>query len=370
MKEFLPAFNQKYSTKSWQDYIYQILNCFLTLYKPGDIDQNAAKLITPPDDPINAFFDSLSIIDPTSFKKKPDFISLREKPLYKSEANTYIAYNYSFLIDKLFQTIVFDFGTTLMESGAVKDIPDFKSKYFSEHFYEQYLLYRLGKYMVGKRKKCFSLDGLEWEKNAGEKGPDFYVRCGTKIFIIEFKDAIFQASAKLSRDYETIKNEIFAKLKSNKKGKQKGISQLAILSNKLANKGIDFDNFDHKEIQIFPILIVTDELYNAYGINYLLNSEYQTLLEGSAKYRSKDLLVIHIDTFIEIQDIIHDRQVPIQDCFNWYLEYINAPRNPHDQFLSFSRFIVRELELRHKKVGDLPRSFKTMFPKITERIEQ
>lgn len=368
LKEFLPPFLARHSVHAWQEYVYQILNCFLTLYQPGTRDVNGAKLTTPVDDPINSFLDSLSILDPSSYQIKPDFISLREKPIYKSDTNTYIAYNYSFLIDKLFQTIVFDFGLNLTEFGIVKDIPDFKSKYFSEPFYEQYLLYRLCRYMIGKRKKCVAFDGLEWEKKSGEKGPDFYIRCGSKIFLIEFKDAIFQAKAKLSRNYEVIKNEIFSKLKTNKKGKQKGISQLAILSNKLVTEGINFDSFD-QNIQIYPILIITDEIYNTYGINYLLNSEYQSLLEEQTKYCSQKLLVIHIDTLIEMQDIIHDRQLPIQDCFTWYFDYINNPINPHDQFLSFSRFIIRELEIRRKKLEDLPRTFKKIVPSITELID-
>jgi len=364
LKYYLKPFLDQYSSPTWQEYIYKILNCFLSLYRPEE--GSGAILKTKLDDTINDFLDPLSIIDPSIYSKKIDFIGLREKPIYKSNSNSYIFYNYSFFIDKLFQTIVFDYGTILKNSGVVKDVPDFKSKYYSEPFYEQFFLYKLIRYMIGKRKRCSAIDGLEWERLEGEKGPDFYIRCGSKIFIIELKDTIFQAKAKVSRDYNTIKTELFTKLKANKKGKQKGITQLAILSDKIAEIGLDFDKFDKGKVQIYPILLITDEAYNSYGINYVLNSEYQSILGVSAKSISKDLLVIHIDTLIEIQDLIHDRKVPIQDCFQWYFNYTNSLANPHNRFLSFSHFIIKELELKNKKVEVLSRNLINQLHRLIE----
>lgn len=363
LSDYLQAFSDKYSVSTWKQYVTQILNCFLSVYRPEE-DENASLLLTLDNDPIIHFLDSLSLTSIENYEKKTDFIALREKPVFKSDSNSYILYNYSFLVDKIFQTVIFEFGTVLIENKIVNSIPDFKSKYYSEAFYEQYLLYRLIRYMIGKRKKCIAFDGLEWEAKYGQKGPDFYIRCGSKIYIIEFKDAIFQAKAKISRDYETIKSELFTKLRENKKGKQKGVTQLAITCNEIAEKGLSFDNFKENEIQIFPILIITDEAFNSYGINYVLNTEYQSLLNGKAKFISKELLVIHIDTLIEMQDIVHDRQVPIQDCFQWYFDYINNSANPHNRFLSFSNFIMQELQLKGYKLGVLPRYFNSKFPEV------
>lgn len=363
LSDYLQAFSHKYSLATWKQYITQILNCFLSVYRSEE-GENTSILRTLEGDPIINFLDSLSITNLETYEKKIDFIGLREKPVLKSDIDSYVLYNYSFFVDKLFQTVIFDFGIVLIENEIVKSIPDFKSKYYSEAFYEQYFLYRLIRYMIGKRQKCVAFDGLEWEIKYGQKGPDFYIRCGSKIFVIEFKDAIFQANAKISRDYEMIKNELFIKLRENKKGKQKGVTQLAITCNEISEKGLSFDTFKKNEVQIFPILIITDEAFNSYGINYVLNTEYQNLLNEEAKFVSKELIVIHIDTLIEMQDIVHDRQVPIQDCFQWYFDYINNSAHPHNRFLSFSNFIIQELALRGYKLGSLPRYFNSKFPKV------
>ena len=355
----LKLFYDHYKVKDWNNYLLHIVGSIVNLFQAG----SKSILLTEKDDPINQIMDQLSI-DIPSYSTKIDFIGLREKPVYKCAECRYVIYNYSLFIDKIFQAIQFDFGNILKLNGIVKSIPDFKSSFISKYFFEQFFLYNEVSYIIGNRKKSVSFNGAEWEKQTGVEGPDYYARCGTKLFLTEFKDAIFKAEAKLSHNFDEIKVELNKKLKENEKGSPKGISQLASWVNEITEKGIEFDKFDINEINIYPLLIITDEAYNSFGINYLMNVEYRSLLTQKANSRSENLIIIHIDKIIELQDLLHDKKAPIQWLLDWYIQYTSKPNSPLDRFLSFSHFISGELHRRGYKYNSFPRELEKELPQL------
>ena len=168
----------------------------------------------------------------------------------------------------------------------------------------------------------------------------------------------------MSHDYDSIEKEVFKKLRENDKGKQKGITQLALWINEIAEKGLDFDKFDNTQTKIYPILIITDEAFNSFGIDFLLNKEYRKILTMEANLLSENLIVVHVDTLIELQDLFHEKKVPLHHCLNWYIDYVSKPKSGLDAFISFSHFIPGELNLKGYKYNSLPRLINKELPKI------
>ena len=70
------------------------------------------------------------------------------------------------------------------------------------------------------------LTGQEIKTNIGSGERDYYIRQGTDLFVLEFKDVVIPTDIKYSGDSEAIKNGTAEKLEKTSNGKIKGISQL------------------------------------------------------------------------------------------------------------------------------------------------
>src|SRR5690606_13307903 len=84
-----------------------------------------------------------------------------------------------------------------------------------------------------------------------------------------------------------------------------GIGQLVNSINEIQEKKFRFDDYVNKKnsLEIFPILIIQDRIFQSPGINYRLNSWYseivqETLKEKYTSSKIKGLTVIDIDTLI------------------------------------------------------------------------
>lgn len=366
LSQYLPLFYNEFRVKDWRQYLFHLIDTFVGMFKDG----NKSVILTKQDDIIVDFLNQISI-DTDIFSKKVDYISLREKPVFKLAENKFLVYNYSFFIDKLFNSIQFDFSIILKANGVVSGLPDFKTRYISKAFSEETLFYGLVKYLIGKRKKVVSYNGIEWFKKLGFEGPDYYVRCGNKTFILEFKDLIFKAEIKYSHDFESIKKELETKLVANKNDKQKGVTQLANWINDLINEIYKIDDSPYSsENKFYPILVLTDETFNSFGINYYLNSIFQSLLSDKVRSKCMPLIIVHLDTMIELQDLIHDRKVPPHHLLEWYFKFVEDQKTIFDPTLSFSHFIKSEIFAKGYSYDSLPRFLRQRVPKFLEEFEQ
>lgn len=365
LSKYLPLFYNEFKVHDWRQYLFHLIDTFVGLFKDG----NKSVILTKQDDLIVDFLNQISI-DTNLFSKKIDYISLREKPVFKLAENKFLVYNYSFFIDKLFNSIQFDFSRILQAKGVETGLPDFKTRYISKAFSEETLFYGLVKYLIGKRKKVIAFNGIEWSKKIGFEGPDYYVRCGNKTFILEFKDLIFKADIKYSHDFQSIKKELETKLVANNKDKQKGVTQLAIWINDLVKGSLKIENSPyHSENKFYPILVLTDETFNSFGINHYLNSIFESLLSDEAKSKCMPLTIIHLDTMIELQDLIHDRIVPTHYLLEWYFKFVKEQRTIFDPTLSFSHFIKSEIYAKGHSYDSLPRFIRREVPKVLEEFE-
>ncbi len=366
LSKFLPLFYREFKVNDWRQYLFHLVDSFVGMFKAG----NKSVILTKKDDLIVDFLNQISI-DTAIFAKKIDYISLREKPVFKLGENKFLVYNYSFFIDKLFNSIQFDFSRILQANEVVKDLPDFKMRYISKAFSEETLFYDLVKYLIGKRKKVIAYNGIEWSNKLGFEGPDYYVRCGNKTFILEFKDLIFKAESKYSHDFDVIRKELETKLVSNKKDKQKGVTQLANWINDLTNGLYMIEDRPYSaENKFYPILVLTDETFNSFGVNYYLNSIFESLLSKESKSKCMPLTIVHLDTLIELQDLVHDRIVPAHHLLEWYFKFVKEQRSIFDPTLSFSYFIKSEIYAKGYSYDSLPRFIKREVPKVLDAYEQ
>jgi len=232
----------------------------------------------------------------------PDFKIFRTYPLAKNGINEYFILHYNFFIDKLYKGLIFDFYKGSSISTEYSDLPSFLQKLGSA-FAEKKIFYSN---VVGCfRSKSFVLK-VPGDKFKDIEYSDFYVREGNCVFLFEFKNVLVSANVKQSGSFETINKEVIKKLVINDLGKPKGVSQLINVINKLIDKPFYFDDYIIRKIRklsIYPVLVVTDEFFSIYGIEKIVNDEFQQRSEFDKGHGHKisPVTLLHIDDLIRLQ---------------------------------------------------------------------
>lgn len=356
---YLKIFLDFYKLEKWQDYLVNILSLYVRKFErlrtPSVINVSDEFL------GIIHFLDYLSI-DLAKFSISDDFLSLREKPVYKQDENNYVFLNLNFLVDKIFQGVQFDFAKVLIANKAtykgnvIKSFPDFKSAYGDE-FSESGLFYQVLEYAF-ETIKCVKFRGSEMKEYLVDGEPDYYMRDKSKIYLFEYKDVLINAKTKHSYDISNIKDEISNKLIQNKHGSSKGITQLVNVIEKIkANEFKKFDDYDYGNVTIYPILVYTDFSFNLSGVNYYLNAEFRKIINSRGIQNShliKDLVLIDLDTLIKFQDLFRDERLKLNTCFADFYNLLKTSKNIFDRISTFDMFI-------HNKTWNIPYDSPKMF---------
>jgi hypothetical protein len=271
--------------------------------------------------------------------------------------------DFRFFVDKFYQGFLFDFAT-ITEIAYDKLKTDLGNE-FSEHV----LFYTV-------MNKCFAhygtvrLTGKEIKTKTSHGEPDYYLRNVLEIFVFEFKDLTIPADIKHSGNAETIKKCIAEKLERNSHGKRKGITQLLSTIKDIdiglyLEKGVDM--IDAQGIVVYPIVVHTDIALESCGVNYFLDKRMSELIGelGLSKVSVKNLLVISIDTLIQLQDHFANGRLNLSDCINSYFSYISADE-PQTATFPFDEFIKYYFVEKTKETIGNPKDFDDILASFAE----
>lgn len=192
--QYLSDFLLQYGLSNWPDYIrHAIIPYILSIS-----GQRSSVLAFKASDEIETEYWDTFCIDIENYRSKPDFLELREFPVLKTDMLHYVYFNYNFVIDKLFQSFQFVFSKLLINKGVVGNFGDFKTRYYSERFAENYMLYNVVDNCISNQCNIIAFNGEQLASKLGEKGPDYYIRLNNYLIIIEFKDVLMGALPKAS----------------------------------------------------------------------------------------------------------------------------------------------------------------------------
>jgi hypothetical protein len=299
-----------------------------------------------------------------------DFLKVRSNPLYKFEEDKYRIISPLFTIEMIYNGLFFRLkaiNNQLPNSDKVPSFYNLKTYEFSE----QYVLAKLLKEIYGNRyiqKSGSELDGIM----AG--APDYYMRNGKYVHVYESKDILISKESKQSIDYRDLENELKIKLFENEKGSAKAVRQLVETIRKILNDEAVYDpNIPLAKVQIFPVLILHYSMFNAAGLNRVINKWFVEELARLEELeldtsRVHDLVIIDIETLMFNKDALIKRKITLQNSFLEYEKYYlrfnisNARPRPRNQeeankllensLLPFSFYLDNKIEkLGYKRSG-------------------
>lgn len=208
--------------------------------------------------------------------------------------------------------------------------------------------------IFGKKYIQFSGDRID---DLMDGGIDYYVRNGNKVFVFESKDIFLSSKAKVSFDEKTILNEIKTKLYHDcSKSKDKGVLQIRNFIEKMINKQIHFDqNYRVDSINIYPILILHNRIFNAPGFNLILQDLFKKACDdrfGDLKGKINPLIVIDMDTLIFNHEFFESGKLNFEEVLKSYSIDILIPafkipkrinrKKSEKLLISFSEYLKRK----------------------------
>ena len=176
-----------------------------------------------------------------------------------------------------------------------------------EKFIEGYLLPNILEPFITKKMINISGNDIRKQYPGFSAEPDHYLRNFDDIFLFEIKDVLIKKEVKVSLSFEDIKKELEDKLYLKKTGKPSAILQLVNSVENIVNQKIPFDSPSNKS-KIFPILVLTDEIFNTPGINLMLKNWFEeellkSKIDKKHLNRIKPLTIVTTDCLIQMEGI-------------------------------------------------------------------
>ncbi len=369
---YLKAFLAARGLKNWKDYLINLVSVYVTLlHKDGP---KTGLNFTQESKSVFASLETFCVnID--DFKPVSDFLTLRETPLFKNSDTELLFLNINFLIDKIYQSIIFDFADILIKEGltynnkVIKTKPQFYG-IFGDEFIEPGLFYKVMQYLF-RQKDYKHFTGNELKNKFGFGTPDYLIVDNSKIYVFEFKNTIFSGPVKYSYDIEKIIDELDKKLVKNEGGRPKGVTQLVNFIEDIT-KG-RYESILGKNISkyiIYPILVTTDFTFNLPVIYPIVASKFDTILKvkklDDFKLNIRKLTMIDLDSLIKFQDLFIEKKLTINHVLNDYQTFSSKGTNPIDKSHSFHEYIHFKTS---KMMYDTPKLFWTEVKKTFFNID-
>lgn len=364
-QSLLVAFLTHFNSPTWQEY----LKSLLPLTTPAIKSEREAHtdIVVEPGEKFEqgcAFIEKLMIQENDELDQN-DFLSTRAKPFYKVKDGVYRIIFNLFVVEKIFKGVYFflrDVNKTLPVASRIKEIKSF----YGDEFSEKILCYKVMESIYPDKYIRFT--GKELSDMKIDAAPDYYVRKGKNILLVESKDFLIAADKKMSFDFNVYEKEFGRVLDYEEmpdgKIKSKAVLQLINSIRRLLKKEFTADpDYHYKDVFIYPVLLTHDHQYDTPGFNELIDFWFQDALselaeEGLFIHHVKPLSVVSIDSLIynqvglangitlhEMLNLYHENKKVVQKKQNFksqaeYDNYIEEYKQMQmSKLIPFSMFI-------------------------------
>ncbi|MFW5879565.1 MAG: hypothetical protein ACOCUV_01945 [bacterium] len=353
------AFLSYFNCSTWQEYLKRLLPLTMPAIKSENEAHTDISVDTEKDFEQNCAFIEKLIVQKEDELDQNDFLTVRAKPFYKISEGVYrIIYNL-FVVEKIFKGAYFllrDVNNTLPKSDRIKEIRSF----YGNEISEQVICYKAMESIYPDN--CIKFSGKELIDMNVNAAPDYYVRKGKNILLIESKDFLISADKKMSFDFNVYEKEFgrildYEELPDNKI-KSKAVMQLANSIRRILKNDFSADiDYHYKDIFIYPVLLTHDHQYDTPGFNELIDFWFQEELlelqnEGLFINYVKPLSVVNIDSLIYNQVGLANN-IPLHEILNLYLENKKIKRQKKSNFKSQKeddRYLEEYKQMRMSKL--------------------
>lgn len=230
------------------------------------------------------------------------------------------------MLDKFTKSIKFILKESFIRKNHLTENDRGFFQFFNTEFSERFLSWTILD-SIFEKKYFLKQPGTSEKSNE----PDYFVRHGNHVFLFEVKDVLIRKDIKVSGDVDAI----YAALKGKFLGSNKntlGIGQLVKSIQQIVEQRFEFDEYISKKrnVAIYPILLVSDRIFEIHGINYKLNQWYLELVRAKLGdcYNPNfinHLTVIDFDTLIFWIPYLDSGGNKFRDVLRMHLKKMTSP---------------------------------------------
>lgn len=342
--------------KDWREYLMKLFELYFKSI--GIKDQPLSSQITP--------FEEQYAIDLSQMTNDDtlNIMWLRDHFLVKRVDGTFLVINNNLIIDKMYQGLKFDLFKTAknhhlaIEGEEIKSIDKLNEK-LGQDFSEEYLLYDL-------MEKIYS--GHEGVRFKGQEllgkidaEPDYYLRQGKKLLLIEHKDVLISELKKQETDVSKIIDALSDKIcreKDDKKGRKGGPQLLHTIDGIFKRESMKHLDGDAKKADmVYPVVTVLDSAFSSLGVALATVRKfceqaqgYDTIKEGLTHVAP--ITIIDIDTLFILSKRLHDGELNLFNLIGEYQRMLCEKGEDIFEQPSFSSFIADNYPLMEIKGED------------------
>lgn len=270
-----------------------------------------------------------------------DYKFLRDKPLQKLPTEYRVVFDL-FLIKKLYNGIIFKLSNYVNNNHSLFKGPLFGA--IRNDFSEGVLLYNTMDAVLSN-VEAVKIKGVEFKAEGVEREPDYYCRIGTKVMLLESKDFFMVAADKLSYDFDVITGGLRVEGRLGKAVLQSATNVVRVL---LQTLKLD-DGYDSKTVEVYPIIVIHDSLYNSIGLNYWVNQWFQqelNFIKTKKEYEAVDVSNVRPATLVDIDTLILYRtnfergELDIFDLVSQYQNHVQFDDVAEEMNERFERAII------------------------------
>ena len=283
---------------------------------------------------------------------KSNLIWLRDHFLLKRGDGSCLVLNNNLIVDKMYQGLKFDLFKTacdnnLLINGKKITAVNILNEELGTDFSEEYLMYDL-------IEKIYDTDETIRYRGCDLKGkidaePDYYLRRGDKMLLIEHKDVLIAEKKKQESDIDVIIEAVAEKIcreKTKDKGRKGGPQLLNTMDGIFVNDTMQPYDADAKKADwVYPVVTVVDSAFSALGVAF---ATVRKFCEFSQNYETINqelthvlpITIIDIDTLFIISKRLHDKELDLFVLIDEYQKRLcTKGKDMYDQ-PSFASFIA------------------------------
>lgn len=289
---------------------------------------------------------------------------LRDHFLVKRADGTFLVINNNLIIDKMYQGLKFELFKTAknhhltIEGKEIKSVDKLNEK-LGKDFSEDYLLYDLME-KIYSGHEVIKFKGKELQGKIDAE-PDYYLRQGKQLLLIEHKDVLISEIKKQETDVSKIIDALADKIcreKDDKKGRKGGPQLLHTIDGIIKRDSMQHLDSDAKKADIvYPVVTVLDSAFSSLGVALATVRKFCEQAQGYDTIKEEfthvvPITIIDIDTLFILSKRLHDGEL---DLFNLIGEYqrvlCTKGKDVYEQ-PSFSSFIADNYSLKEIKEED------------------
>lgn len=241
-----------------------------------------------------------------------DYRCFRSKPLIRlPDGASYLVTNIQLVCERLYNSLVFD---------LVKHLEgfDFNNEFVEKTLFRKTMFRCLDKDAYSYPSSC----EVNHQETNGE--PDFYVRKGIRLVVMECKAVKVNGTIRDKADVEKLLGDLKQKLacktqeinsnKECKKPKLKGVGQLAKHIDSINKNTFRWDKAIPGDAVCYPVLVLEDPRILQPGLLKMLNSWFDEIIkeQGFAfdKTECRPVMAVSIHTLFLYDDLIRSKGLP------------------------------------------------------------